>query len=115
MKTKMGEEFRSVDIPPQLQERGHVIIVADGLDFAAKVVERVMPWLQCAYGIARGGRKERRFKGEENKRAKCKRGKKSAKKSPKTPFIQSDGVFFQRNESFTKRHPRYFYLTRELT
>ena len=87
LKTKMGEEFRSVDIPPQLQERGHVIIVADGLDFTAKVVKRVMPWLQCACGIARGGRKERRFKG------KMYEGKKSAKSSPNTFLIADTRLY----------------------
>lgn len=45
-------ELRPVNVPPQLEEGSHVVVVANGTDFATEFVVGVMPRLQSAQKVA---------------------------------------------------------------
>ena len=45
---EMRVQLRSVDVPPQLKESGHVIAIIDRSNFAGELIECVMPRLQSS-------------------------------------------------------------------
>lgn len=49
---EMWVQLRSVDVPPQLKESGHVIAIIDRSNFAGELIECVMPRLQRSQKMA---------------------------------------------------------------